>query len=207
MPDSIKTDALRLLGNYDVVFPGEARRTRLVRRFVEQSAAPEDRDWAPEHLTASGVVLSQDRKCVLQIWNKKLGLWLQPGGHFDPEDRSALACAQREVFEETGIDSKSKDKRGPDLLTLKFAGSTGGGSELFDVDSHAIAIIHGAKRRCTRHHDLRFVFLLRGEPDVMLAKSEVLAWRWVPVGRLKLRKSSVLGRKLVKLADKLVECD
>lgn len=53
------------------------------------------------HFTASGIVLSDDDH-VLLIEHRKLGWWLYPGGHIDPDEDPAQAVL-REVTEETGI--------------------------------------------------------------------------------------------------------
>lgn len=53
------------------------------------------------HFTASAVVLDdQDR--VLLVHHNKIGLYLYPGGHVDPNEAPAEA-ALREVLEETGV--------------------------------------------------------------------------------------------------------
>jgi 8-oxo-dGTP diphosphatase len=53
------------------------------------------------HFTASGVVLSCDDS-VLLIKHRKLGMWLCPGGHLEPDEDPAQAVV-REVAEETGL--------------------------------------------------------------------------------------------------------
>jgi len=53
------------------------------------------------HFTASAVVLD-DADRVLLVHHNKLGQWLYPGGHIDPNEDPAQA-AIREVAEETGI--------------------------------------------------------------------------------------------------------
>jgi 8-oxo-dGTP pyrophosphatase MutT (NUDIX family) len=52
------------------------------------------------HFTASGIVLSGDQ--VLLVEHRKLGWWLYPGGHIEPDEDPAQAVL-REVAEETGI--------------------------------------------------------------------------------------------------------
>lgn len=61
------------------------------------------RRQAPAHLTASAAVLSSDATRTCLVLHRKLQLWVQPGGHFEPGDESAAAAAAREVQEETGL--------------------------------------------------------------------------------------------------------
>lgn len=55
------------------------------------------------HLTASVVVVDPAQQAVLLTWNPKLGIWIQPGGHLEPEDHSLTGAAARELLEETGL--------------------------------------------------------------------------------------------------------
>lgn len=57
----------------------------------------------PYHLTASAVVLDPSGAHVLLVLHRKVGRWLQPGGHVDPEDESLAVAALREATEETGV--------------------------------------------------------------------------------------------------------
>lgn len=56
-------------------------------------------------LTAAGVLI-HDHK-ILLVKHKKLGLWLNPGGHIEPNELPHQA-AEREFWEETGIKVKAK---------------------------------------------------------------------------------------------------
>ncbi len=55
------------------------------------------------HLTASAWVVNHDATQGLVLLHRKIGRWLQPGGHADGEGCLA-AVALREATEETGID-------------------------------------------------------------------------------------------------------
>jgi 8-oxo-dGTP pyrophosphatase MutT (NUDIX family) len=74
--------------------------------FLDHLSAHDDgvrRSCVPAHLTASALVMSEGRDEVLLVLHTKAGLWLQPGGHCQPEDPTLLAAALREATEETGI--------------------------------------------------------------------------------------------------------
>ena len=65
-----------------------------------------------KHFCVSVYVFNPKSKNFLMVNHKKLGKWVQPGGHIelneDPEEASL-----REVFEETGIKVKLIGKRYP----------------------------------------------------------------------------------------------
>lgn len=52
------------------------------------------------HFTVTGFVV--DDGALLLHWHRKLGIWLPPGGHIDPNEDPVQAVL-REVREETGI--------------------------------------------------------------------------------------------------------
>ena len=58
----------------------------------------------PGHFTASGFVVSPDRRSLLLVHHTKLEKWLQPGGHVEPGDTDLETAARREVVEETGLE-------------------------------------------------------------------------------------------------------
>lgn len=144
--------------------PTDPREVAYVARMHDLLAAPGDPfargHFAPGHFTASSFVLSPDGGSLLLILHGKLGLWLQPGGHVDPEDPDVLAAARREVAEEVGLDEV-------DLL----------GEGLFDVDIHAIPPLRGDPPH--EHFDLRFAFVARHREA--RAGSDAKAFRWVPL--------------------------
>lgn len=83
-----------------------ARQDAAASRFRAALArGPEvlSRKALPAHLTASAVLLSPDGASVLLLLHRKLGRWLQPGGHVEPEDLDLAAAGHRELVEETGV--------------------------------------------------------------------------------------------------------
>jgi 8-oxo-dGTP pyrophosphatase MutT (NUDIX family) len=63
------------------------------------------REGRPDHLTASAVVLDPDAQRVLLGLHRKVRLWLQFGGHLEPQDESMPHAALREAREESGVDA------------------------------------------------------------------------------------------------------
>ena len=61
-----------------------------------------DRTCAAGHLTASALVVDPADGRFVVLHHRKLGRWLQPGGHADGDDDLA-AVALREATEETGL--------------------------------------------------------------------------------------------------------
>jgi 8-oxo-dGTP pyrophosphatase MutT (NUDIX family) len=116
--------------------------------------------FEPGHFTASAFVLSPDGRDLLLVLHGKLGLWLQPGGHVDPDDASILAAARRELLEETGV--RARDEGTP---------TTG----IFDIDLHAIPARNADPRH--EHFDVRF--LLFAQDRDLVARSDARAARWV----------------------------
>jgi 8-oxo-dGTP pyrophosphatase MutT (NUDIX family) len=120
----------------------EAELARLRRPF--------DRDADLVHLTGS-MLVTGSRGVVLHR-HKRLGLWLQPGGHIDPGEEPADA-ALREAREETGLD----------------CGWTPRGRQLLHVDVHPAA--HGHT-----HLDLRYLAAAEGEPAPPPGESQAVRW-------------------------------
>jgi 8-oxo-dGTP pyrophosphatase MutT (NUDIX family)/GNAT superfamily N-acetyltransferase len=89
------------------------------------------------HVTASAILVTEDRRRVLLHLHKRLNLWLQPGGHID-EGETPWEAARREAAEETGLPTRLAGEFGED------------GPSLLHVDVHA-----GPKGHT--HLDLRYL--------------------------------------------------
>ena len=153
-----------LLDAYLAVDPLEASHLARMRHLLAKGDdALARHHYAPGHFTASAFVLSPDRTELLLILHGKLGLWLQPGGHFEPADATPEGAARREVLEEVGLD---------DLECL--------GEGLFDIDVHEIPATPKAPRH--EHHDVRFLFAARTR--AVTAGDDASAARWVSVAKL-----------------------
>jgi len=97
--------------------PADEREDVAKRRFLaelERLERPWDQDADPVHVTASAVVVGP-RGTVLHK-HRRLGKWLQPGGHLEAGE-SPPEAARREVAEETGL-AAVHPAGGPLLLRL-----------------------------------------------------------------------------------------
>ena len=79
----------------------ETRSRRITLGYLDWLRTPFDERADPTHVTASAIVLGGDGRVLLHR-HKRLGLWLQPGGHVDGDETPGDAVL-REVREETGL--------------------------------------------------------------------------------------------------------
>ncbi len=156
------SDPVAALVRRDVaaIDPVDEREAVSRRRFLDELdrlARPFDEHADPVHVTASAVVVGP-RGTVLHE-HKRLGVWLQPGGHIDPGEMPWDA-ALREVAEETG-------------LRVSHLTGVGGAPALIHVDVHAGGRGH-------THLDLRY--LVGGDdadPTPPPGESQRVRWfRW-----------------------------
>jgi 8-oxo-dGTP pyrophosphatase MutT (NUDIX family) len=94
--------------------PREAEAKARFLQGLDGLTRPFDEEADPVHVTGSAVVVGR-RGTVLHR-HKRLGRWMQPGGHIDPPEAPADA-ALRESEEETGLELRHPDD-GPRLIHL-----------------------------------------------------------------------------------------
>lgn len=155
------------LGRYTGADEREGRFVERMQALCDTAAACERSHFSPGHFTASAFVLSPDCRDVVLIHHKKLGIWVQPGGHIEPTDPDLISAARREVLEEVGLSELEE-----------FPAGTR--SALFDVDIHAIP---ARKQDPTHEHfDVRFAFIARTRDIVR--SDEVADLRWVALAEV-----------------------
>jgi 8-oxo-dGTP pyrophosphatase MutT (NUDIX family) len=116
-------------------------------------------EFRPGHFTASGFVASPDRACLLLVWHAKIGRWLQPGGHIEPNDATVEEAIRREVTEETGLSKIQPIGRG-----------------LLRIDAHEIPAHAGEPSHL--HIDLAMGFI--ASKDAVIDGEVAMTPRWVP---------------------------
>src|SRR5680860_704961 len=77
---------------------------------VAKDPASITRAGIPSHFTASALPVTADATRVCLVLHRRMGLWVQPGGHFEPEDPSVVVAARREMREETGLSGEVKPR-------------------------------------------------------------------------------------------------
>ena len=100
---SLHAEATAVLTAYQPYSPDQVR---LRQDFLAHLGSHPDallRTCLPAHLTASAAVVDGSAERVLLVLHRKVGLWLQPGGHCEPTDISLSGAALREATEETGV--------------------------------------------------------------------------------------------------------
>jgi 8-oxo-dGTP pyrophosphatase MutT (NUDIX family) len=123
------------------------------RRFLaemDRLEHPFDRDADRVHITGSAIVTGP-RGTVLHL-HKKLGFWLQPGGHIDAGE-APWEAAVRETMEETGLLGRHPK----------------GKPELFHLDAHPAGEHF--------HLDLRYLLLCEDvDPSPSEGESQQVRW-------------------------------
>ncbi|RLV54685.1 NUDIX domain-containing protein [Aeromicrobium phragmitis] len=100
---TLHDDARRVLADWRAP---DAAQESLREQYLAHLASHPDAMWRschPDHLTASAIVLSDDARHVGLTLHRKLGRWLQFGGHCERDDATLAGAARRETREESGI--------------------------------------------------------------------------------------------------------
>jgi 8-oxo-dGTP pyrophosphatase MutT (NUDIX family) len=140
--------------------------------FVTRHADPFDRRIPEGHLTGAAFVVSAQGDRVLLVHHRKLGRWLQPGGHAEAGEAKGERVALREVLEETGIPGVHLHDRAPRPL---------------DVDVHAIPAFGAEPAHA--HLDLRYLAIAPDGAKARMApeeSSDIRWFRWEELGGLDL---------------------
>lgn len=124
---------------------------------------PQLRESGPVHFTASGIVLDAPGTHVALHFHRKVGAWLQFGGHVEPGEHSFLTAARREVREESGLAGLEVVGEGP-----------------LRLHTHAL---NANFARCREHWDVQYLFRApctagSDKAGLRLAEAESESVRW-----------------------------
>lgn len=162
-PDSMphRQRLLDLIDDYAVRYPEEREVAARFVSFICKNPRCFERDCWAGHITGSAWLLNPARTHVLLTHHRKLGRWLQLGGHSDGESNTLMA-AQREAEEESGL---------PVRVLQPW---------IFDLDVHEIP----ARKSDPAHFHFDVRFLFEADHDEFRVSNESLDLAWVPVADL-----------------------
>lgn len=145
--------------------------------FVQHNPQCLLRETLPGHVTGSAWVVNPGQTRVLLTLHRKLGRWLQLGGHADGEG-NLLRVAWQEAREESGIE---------EILPLS--------EQIFDLGIHPIPARKGEPEHY--HYDVRFVF--QAQHEAVRVSKESLDLAWVDMATL---ESLGVADGLLRMRDK-----
>lgn len=145
------------LAEYAQRWPEEADTVGVFEDLLADAADPYVRERLAGHFTASCWLVDRSGERTLLTHHRKLGMWLQLGGHADGE-RDLQVVALKEAEEESGLRGLSVD------------------AGIFDLDRHWIPEHKGVPAHW--HYDVRYV-IHAGEDEAYTVSEEShdLAWR------------------------------
>lgn len=155
-------DFLTQLNQYHPTDPKEQQDRELVLDFVRSEPHCFDHDCTGGQITGSSLVVSEDGREVILNHHKKLGRWIQFGGHCDGSSDVA-GTALREAEEESG------------LTKLHFHDAVDG---IFDISVHDIPEYQGKPAHL--HYDIRYL-LVGDNKEKLVTSHESHDLKWVPV--------------------------
>ena len=154
---------IQLIQNYSDRYPSEKVAITMLS-FIENHTNHFSRTNHHGHFTGSAWIINPDKSKILMTHHKKIGKWLQLGGHADG-DSDLLKVSQREAIEESGINN---------FVTIS--------NEIFDMDIHEIPPIGSDTKHL--HYDIRF--LLQADPDKesLIISNESHDVAWIPLDQI-----------------------
>ena len=151
---------INLLRVYRTSYPQELPTTDRYIQFVEDHSDCFERSLLVGHVTGSAWLVNAPGTHVLLTHHRKLGKWLQLGGHADGH-ADVLEVALREAREESGIQ---------EIHAVE--------SQLFDIDIHEIPARKNEPAHF--HYDARFALRV-GKSDAFTVSDESHALAWIEI--------------------------
>jgi 8-oxo-dGTP pyrophosphatase MutT (NUDIX family) len=140
----------------------EPEMVKKFRRLIADEPRCAERDCYPAHLTASAMVVTPDFSKMLLTHHKKLGKWLQLGGHADGSF-DMPGTALRETTEESGLEK-----------VRVYSWREDDAAPVLDLDAHWIP---DGKEPGHWHYDVRYVVIAE-EPEKIVLSPESIDLKW-----------------------------
>lgn len=157
-PTDARAELYTQLLSYMQRHPERRDTAEQILRFVADTPTCFERAHAAGHITGSAWLLNPTGDKALLTLHRKLGLWLQPGGHADG-DADILRVALREAEEESGI-----------------SGIRPISPLILDVDIHTIPAHPASGAPEHLHYDVRYLLRAPHESYCISHESRALAW-------------------------------
>jgi len=182
----VSTGRRLLLAELAAYVAATPREREMVERTIAFVAAHDDcfeRTFTIGHVTGSAWVVDPAGRAALLTHHRKLGKWLQLGGHADG-DPDIRRVAAREAAEESGLSG---------IALAREA--------IYDVDVHEIPA--RADEAAHLHYDIRFAFFADAS-SAPAASDESHAVAWVPLAEIERIGVDESVRRLVAKTPELV---
>ena len=166
-----RNQLLTLLETYKITEPIDEVLKRHLFDFVKIYPNCFARDCLSGHVTGSAVVINPEKN------HKKLGFWMQFGGHSD-NGSDTLKVAKRELVEESGIKEAN--------LFL---------NNIFDIDIHSYPQKGDEPEHL--HYDVRFLFETPLDTVINRQEAEVNEIKWVALPEA-LKLDGFYGHRLIR---------
>ena len=182
-----RQDLREKLRAYQAIDDQDRQQQQRFIEFVDTYPNCFERSLQVGHVTGSSWLVNPEGTHILLTHHRKLGKWLQLGGHADGNPQ-VLEVALQEAREESGINN---------IRALSEA--------IFDLDIHQIPARKNEPEHY--HYDARFVLQVQGS-EAYTVSSESVDLAWVPIEDLETYTDEYsmlrMRRKWQKLADTLV---
>lgn len=155
-----RAQLLKQLYEYVPLSDEEREHQKRVITFVQQDENCFSRSNFYGHITGSAWIVNETGNEVLLTLHRKIGLWLQLGGHAEGET-DVMKVALREAQEESGVD---------DVIALQEG--------IFDVDVHTVPAFRSEPAHF--HFDVRYLFLIHSS-SLLEMSDESLDLHWMDI--------------------------
>ncbi len=141
----------------------EKQDTQKTIAFLQREPRAFERECLRGHVTGSAFVVDEGGTYLLLTHHRKLGKWIQLGGHCDGNE-DTLAVARQEVMEEAGL-KKIKTRDG-----------------VFDIQIQDIPSYKEVPKHL--HYDIRYLFVADKSAKLSRQEIESKELRWVSIDDL-----------------------